>query len=207
LYAGNSANFTLGKKQVGIVQKTDYPWHEDIVFNVEPNEPTSFTLALRIPDWTSNPTITVNDKIISPVFRNGYAQIKRTWQKSDKVTLTLPMSIKLIEANPNVRQVAGHKAIQRGPIIFCLEEVDNGRNLHDLTITDKPELTASFDKNLLGGTMVITGNAEKRKLTSWRNKLYSHEKSEKTAVKFKAIPYALWANRRPGEMRIWLNSR
>jgi DUF1680 family protein len=144
---------------------------------------------------------------VEPLMKKGYAKLGRTWQPGDTVTLRLPMPVERIEAHPEVRDNCGRIALQRGPLVFCLEEVDNGHNLHDISLPRDAALKAEFDENLLGGVVVITGEARRRDMSGWKGNLYQPVWSSTRAVQFKAVPYHTWANRMPGEMLVWISER
>ncbi|MCK4373760.1 MAG: glycoside hydrolase family 127 protein, partial [Candidatus Brocadiae bacterium] len=169
-------------------------------------EAAEFTLALRIPGWCRGATLKVNGKAVGAgrLTRKGYARIKRVWRKGDKVELRLPMPVERIEAHPKVRANAGRVALQRGPIVYCLEEVDNGPNLSDIALPRTARLRAEYDEKLLGGVVVVTGKARRRDASAWRNRLYGPSASRTRSVTIKAVPYCAWANRRPGEMLVWV---
>ena len=209
LYAAGSAEVDMDGQTVRLTQRTKYPWDGKVAITVQPERAGEFTLAVRIPGWCRKATLKVNGRSVAlkPITKKGYARVKRTWKKGDRVELLLPMPVELIEAHPNVRQDAGKVAIQRGPIVYCLEEVDNGRNLHDIALPAGVRLRAAFDAKLLGGVTVITGRARKRDTAGWGDQLYSADAGKFKTVNIKAVPYALWANRKPGEMRVWLNAR
>jgi DUF1680 family protein len=117
----------------------------------------------------------------------------------------LPMPVERIMTNPHVRQNVGSIAIQRGPIVYCLEEVDNGGNLAQLIIPRESELTATFDPALLGGVTVVSGTAKRVAPQNWNAGLYQAAVPTQTETfTFRAVPYAFWANREPGEMRVWV---
>ncbi|MDD3818957.1 MAG: glycoside hydrolase family 127 protein, partial [Actinomycetota bacterium] len=136
------------------------------------------------------------------------------------VELVLPMEAQRIKAHPAVRADTGKVAIQRGPVVYCLEEVDNGPNLHEIVLPVKSELKADYDENLHGGVTVITAQAQ-RYNSEWKDdELYrakeepggdsgegSGEESQYKPVTLKFIPYYAWANRTPGEMIVWINER
>ncbi|MHC4202284.1 MAG: glycoside hydrolase family 127 protein, partial [Planctomycetota bacterium] len=195
-------------RKVALEVKTGYPWQEKVRIAVAPEGPERFTLSLRLPGWCRKPALKVNGKgvALSKITRKGFARLDRKWKKGDKVELVLPMPVERIEAHPHVRQDAGRIALQRGPVVYCLEEVDNGPGLADVMIPRSAKLTARPAKKLLGGTVVITGRAKRRDLKGWKGRLYGAERSRLRDFTFKAVPYALWANRSPGEMVVWVLS-
>ena len=206
LYQASQAEISLNGDKVRIEQQTNYPWDEKIEFVVTPKTTANFTLALRIPEWCREAEVTVNGQAIelAEIMQNGYARIKRVWKSGDRVGLTLPMPVERIEAHPQVRQNAGRVALQRGPVVYCLEEVDNGVNLADVIIPRDSELSAEFRSELFGGVVLISGRALRRDLTDWQGRLYRPASLRLEEFRFQAIPYCFWANRTPGEMRVWL---
>jgi DUF1680 family protein len=103
-----------------------------------------------------------------------------------------------------VREGCGRIALQRGPLVYCLEEADNGRRLDDLYLPRRGKLTAEWRDDLFGGTMVITGSARRRSTADWADSLYRSIHSQRETVAITAVPYCLWANRGEGEMLVWL---
>lgn len=207
LYNQSSATIPLASGEVQIEQQTNYPWAGEIAFTVKVDQPAQFTLALRIPDWCRNFTLELNGSAFDAPVIDGYTRINQQWNSGDSVILKLAMPVERIVAHPNVRHNAGCIALQRGPIVYCLEEVDNGANLASITIPRSANLTAEFDETLFGGISVITGEAVRTNPGEWSNGLYAPQSTlayENTPVSFKAIPYAFWANREPGEMRVWI---
>ncbi|MCK4681463.1 glycoside hydrolase family 127 protein, partial [Candidatus Bipolaricaulota bacterium] len=167
----------------------------------------TFTLAIRIPGWCKNAEITVNgeDVKIATVSKKGYARITRVWRSGDKVEIELPMPVERIHAHPDVRADAGKVAIQRGPVVYCLEEVDNGPNLPDLSLSQDAKLTLGGCDQSLGGAPVIHAVGRRSTMTSqWEHILYSPVGPKREEVAIKAIPYFAWGNRQPGEMLVWI---
>lgn len=207
LYNPNTAHFDLGGQHVELTQKTSYPWDGEIQFTVNTSQPTHFTLALRIPGWSREFQITIDGSPVSVQPVNGYVHITRDWQSNNTVTLSLAMPVERIAPHPEIRQDAGCIALQRGPVVYCLEEVDNGARLANVVIPRASELIPSVDPTLFGGVGVITGKGLRVEPDRWPGGLYqpqsviSEARSEFT---FKAIPYCFWANRQPGEMRVWI---
>jgi len=164
---------------------------------------------LRLPGWCPSPELELNGtKLDLPsIATRGYAAIEREWQPGDRVELALPMSVQRVTAHPNVRQNAGCAALQRGPILYCLEEVDNGPNLASVVLPQASKLSAAFDDQLLGGVVRITGEALRPEPTDWKDRLYRPIVPQAMQpFTFTAIPYCLWANREPGEMRVWIRT-
>lgn len=207
LYVRSDATVSLGSHDVRIEQDTDYPWSETVHFTVRPAKPHHFTLALRIPGWCRQPALEVagERQDLAAITTRGYARINRLWQPGDQVELRLSMPVERIEAHPRVRQDAGRIALQRGPLVYCLEEVDNGPNLAHVVLPREADLAVVFDEELLGGVAVITGEALRRDVRGWDEALYRPVRPIRMQrFPFKAIPYCLWANREPGEMRVWI---
>lgn len=208
LYIGGEASINLGENEIKLIQETDYPWKEEIKIKVLAKEEVKFTLALRIPGWCPEAKIKVNNKVINieEIKFNGYVMLNREWKDSDEIALILKMPILRMKANPLVRADIGKVAIQRGPLVYCLEEADNGSNLHEIYLPKDSKFEASFNSNLLSGIVVIKTEG-KRLVNSekWIDKLYRYEAEEEyipSTIKF--IPYYAWANRNVGEMTVWV---
>lgn len=209
LYVGSRTELEVMGKKVTIIQRTEYPWKETVKIVVQPESSVEFTLALRIPGWCRNMKLSVNRQEIPvpPVTKKGYAVVRRFWERGDCVELVLPMPVERIEAHPNVRMDCGKVALQRGPIVYCLEEIDNGKNLADIALPRASKLHTRFDHRLLGGTVVITGRAFRRENKGGDSVLYRPLPSKAISVNIKAVPYCLWNNRKSGEMLVWIREK
>jgi hypothetical protein len=201
LYAECDVRFAAAGTDVRLAVRTDYPWTEEIVIEVGPTTPVEFTLHLRIPGWCRGARVTVNAATQAVVPVHGYLAVRRTWRAGDRVTLTLPMPIERVRADPRVSTVAGCVALQRGPVVYCIEEPDNGANLAALTLARTATLSAHRDPALLGGCVVIEGRGARAKPGAT---LYATSAPESEDIALRAIPYGLWANRGEGEMRVWI---
>jgi len=206
LYAQGSAALEMGGTRVSLDVKTAYPWKEKVTLKVSPEQPVEFALALRLPGWCREPAAKLNGKPVSlKKAEKGYLKLSRKWKKGDKVELALPMPIERVEAHPKVRADAGRVAIQRGPVVYCLEEVDNGGTLNGICLPRSSKLGAKFEPDLLGGITVITGSAKRRDESKWKgDELYKPDPSKVKPARIKAVPYCVWDNRAPGEMLVWM---
>lgn len=214
LYHDNSASLEIAGQHFQLQQRTDYPWHGKISFTVEAGQAADavdFELALRIPDWCYDYQVSVNGVPLGErvALDKGYAIIARQWSHGDQAELTLSMPVERVMPHPDIRQTAGQIALQRGPLMYCLEEVDNGPRLANIAMPAESDLTAAFDSDLFGGVSVITGEACRVEPAEASATLYRHHSRvnyEESRFAFRAIPYFLWANRAPGEMRVWIRS-
>ncbi|WP_338786726.1 glycoside hydrolase family 127 protein [Metabacillus sp. FJAT-53654] len=209
LYMGHETQIDIAGNQIGIVQKTNYPWDGIISINVSPKSDQQFTISLRIPGWSKGAVVKVNGEIVDhePLMKNGYVYINRIWSENDQVELALQMVIERIQANPLVRNNNGKVALQRGPIVYCLEEVDNGKNLPSIFLPRDAELKAKFEEDLLEGIVIISGQAERIEEAGWEDKLYRPVEDHTRKVEIRAVPYYAWCNRQPGEMIVWVNEK
>jgi len=189
-----------------IKQITRYPWQEQVTLEIDVPADSEFCLALRMPAWCRAPELRVNndEAPIAAAMDRGYVRIRRLWQPGDRVELRLPMPVERVQAHPNVRPNCGRVAWQRGPIVYCLEQADNGANLNDLAIKGDTKLEARFEKDLLDGVVVIDAVAQRRVMDDWQNRLYHNNDTRVESVPVRAIPYFAWGNREPGEMLVWL---
>lgn len=206
LYLGCEAQFIMNGISIGINQDTQYPFAEKITFTINPESPAHFTLALRIPGWCPNYGVQINGVKQSPFpVDKGYLQILRHWNPGDQIELELAMPPELIGAHPKVRATAGKVAIRRGPVVYCLEEVDNGADLWDITLPQDNVLTLESSAEF-EGIPVIKGVAWRSDLGCWENTLYQPAVQKTKPVAITAIPYYLWGNRKPGEMVVWITT-
>jgi DUF1680 family protein len=199
LYLGNTATVALKDGKAKLTQKTRYPWDGDVQITVEPEKNFAFAMHLRVPGWCrSTPGITVNGQALTDIkVDKGFVQIERTWKPGDVVRLHLPMPVERVYADPHVKADVGRVALQRGPVVYCLEGVDNDGSVRNLVLPKDAQLTATFEKDLLGGVALVRGEAQRVSLDD-RNELV------KRPVRFQAVPYCTWDNRQPGPMVVWV---
>ncbi|MGN8843081.1 glycoside hydrolase family 127 protein [Niallia sp. HCP3S3_B10] len=209
LYMGSETTIQIANNPVKLVQQTNYPWDGNVSMIVSPEKEETFTMALRIPGWAKGTVVKLNGEIVDhfPLMKNGYVYINRRWKENDHIELSFPMVAERIQSNPKVRHNVGKVAIQRGPVVYCLEQVDNGENLHGIILPRDAELKAEYDPELLEGVVSITGEAERLDQSNWNSELYRPVEDSTTKVQLKAIPYYAWCNREPGEMIVWVNEK
>ncbi len=209
LYGENEAELDVAGTRVQVKQESHYPWNGHIRITVGLQAEASFSLALRIPYWAEGALVKVNgeDAEKSRRMEQGYMIIDRRWSNGDVVELDLPMTIRAVYSHPKVRQDAGRVTLMRGPIVYCLEEVDNPYSLNSLTIDTPEKFTAEFRPELLGGCVVLKGKANLDTDADWQGVLYRDQKPAQKQVEITAIPYHLWDNRQAGEMLVWLRKQ
>ncbi|TIS95971.1 glycoside hydrolase family 127 protein [Mesorhizobium sp.] len=208
LYGDSTARFEISRRQVELIQTSNYPWNGAVSITIEPEAPTTFTLHLRLPAWCRKAALKVNGEAVDldAVTSDGYAAIRREWRKGDQVELDLEMSIDRLYANPQVRQDIGRVALARGPLIYCVEETDNVGQLHRLALPRTAKIEAREEPNLLGGVVTLSAVAEEAASENWQDGLYRTEPPAVEETKITAVPYFAWDNRDPGEMLVWLRS-
>ena len=207
MYAEGEGRLRVGDREVTIRQQTKYPWDAHVRLELNLARPATFTLALRIPGWCRQASVTLNGTLVSMagMMEKGYLKLNRQWQSGDTIELCLPMPVERVRANPAVRQANGKVAIQRGPVVYCLEEADNPVTpLSRIALPRSSALNARYDRDLLGGVVVITGEAEVIKADPSRKWLYDTRAPQTEPMRITAVPYAVWDNREPGQMLVWL---
>ena len=198
-----------GVGPVTLQQRTDYPWDGHVELTVEALKSRRgqlFTLALRLPSWTTQPVVSVNGQPADGTVEHGYMLIERQWKSGDKVTIDMPMTATIVEANPLVEECRGQVAVMRGPIIYCLESQDlaGGIDIDDVVLP----VTAQFRpvETTIGGSrmMALETEAYLRDEARWDGQLYRPVTATKKTITVRLIPYYAWGNRGHGEMTVWL---
>ena len=207
LYAGGAVAFEAGGRTVRLEVRTNYPWEGDVVLTVRMDAPTTFALNLRVPGWCPSHALSVNGEAVEAGAEDGYATVRREWADGDVVALCLDMPVSLVRANPRVPEDAGMLAVTRGPIVYCLEEADNGADLHALSLNGaRPkDFEVEWLPDLLGGIVRLRCDGLRETDAGWGEALYAHDgENEARPARLTFIPYYSWANRETGEMRVWV---
>ena len=202
-YIDSDSHIKVANNYVEIVQETEFPWDESVRMTVKNSGPDEIKFGVRIPSWAKETCLIANGKEVSLQSDNGYHYVTLASNESIELLLTFKMDITRYYCNPLVSENNGKVAIGRGPFVYCLEGVDNGENLNNISLPADNELTFHFDENLLNGVGVIEG-AAKRLVADYGNSLYSTNTIKKEDTKIKLIPYYAWANRGENEMQVWI---
>ncbi|WP_337784868.1 aceric acid hydrolase [Prevotella sp.] len=209
LYGGNTLNTNIeGVGEITLTQKTDYPWDGAVNISVDKLKgKKQFEIKLRVPDWcTEGAKITVNGEEQNIEAKAGtYATVNRTWKKGDVVSINMPMRTRIVEANPLVEESRGQVAVQRGPIVYCLESNDlGGLSIDDIAIPLDAKFTP-VDMTIDGSRIkALEGEVINRSEASWKGQLYREATTKKQMVKVCLIPYYAWGNRGKSEMTVWM---
>lgn len=209
LYIGSEVRFTAAGREVALRQRSGLPWDGRAAFelSVSGGGGVPLALALRVPNWfqQGKPALKVNGQDCPYRVDKGYAIVEREWADGDRAEWLLPVETALVGARPEIRANAGKAAIQRGPLVYCLEETDNGAPLAALSLAEDPALSERHEPGLLGGCVVIEGSGRVPDDTEWpEDAPYRPLNAETRPIRFRAIPYFLWGNREPGEMCVWI---
>ncbi len=184
LYIASETNVNIDGMPVAIKQATNYPWEGKVQFTLNPDQKKAFTLKLHLPDWCKNYTLTVNGKECKPIEEMGYLLVDRAWQQGDEVTFDMAMPVEVVAADPRVKANTGKRCLQRGPLVYCMEEIDNPHYEKAALLPSMNYMTA-FEPDLLNGVVTITAvNGDDT---------------------YNFIPYYAWDNREPGKMKVWVD--
>lgn len=212
LFIASSADVTIGNKQVNIIQQNNYPWDGALSFIINPSSTSEFNLMVRIPGWAQNQaipstlyqfensssaavTIKVNGQPFNYTVQNGYAVIHKLWKKNDKVEVLLPMEVRRVTANEKVKDDIGKIALQRGPIMYCAEWIDNNGKASNFIIPAGTVFSYDYKADLLNGVVVLQAQVPAV--------IINGDNISTAKQFFTAIPYYSWANRGKGEMTMW----
>jgi hypothetical protein len=181
LYVAGTAEVPVGDNLVRITQETRYPWDEHVVLTIDPQKPATFDVSLRAPGWCKRPQASED----FAVTHSGYIRYRRKWKPGDRVKLHVPMPVERIEAHPKVMANVGRVAIQRGPLVYCFEEVDNPDGVRNIILAKDPKFEIEHRPDLLGGVTVI-------------------HCLDRSGRRLTAVPYYAWDHREAGGMVVWV---
>jgi DUF1680 family protein len=214
LYAAGHANITLSDKNtLTISQKTNYPWEGSVEIEVTSRNPVEFTINLPIPGWAEGAEVNINGEPVSGVKHGEFVRIHRVWENTDRVSVYLPMRVRLMKSNPLIEQTRNQVAIFRGPVLYCLESVDLPEDIYfmDVYLKQCNAFTTEYLPELLGGIQIIKTKALVDSNNYWSGNPYNADKlyveadnEEMKEIEIRLIPYFGWSNRGSSEMTVWL---
>lgn len=185
-------------------QETRYPWEGAVRLEFGLSAPAHFVLKLRLPGWCQGFQLHVNGSAVKAPLEHGYLRLERTWKDGDVVSYDMAMPIERIYAHPLVAQDTGRVALQRGPLVYCLEQVDHTVPVEQIALPRQAELQPAFNPDLLGGVVTLGGSASVAVEDGWEGSLYQVQPAAYQPCQLNAIPYFAWDNRQAGAMCIWL---
>lgn len=207
LFIGNTAKILLEDTEVSLLQETNYPWDGNVKITVKLPQKREFSIAIRIPGWAQNKpvpsdlyhylkpndlgvSLKINNALVDFQKENGFAKIQRIWKDNDIIELKIPMPIRRVLSNPKVKENTDKVAIERGPIVFCIENVNNEvESIFDIKLNDYTKLEVEYQSDLFNGTVIISGS------------IYNKDKK---LDEIRTIPYYAWAHRGKCEMTVWI---
>ena len=183
LYIGNTGQIRIGETDILLTQETDYPWDGSVKLTISTSQPLEKEIRLRIPNWCKTYDLSINGKRINVSEKKGYAVIK-DWKSQDVIALDMDMPVEIVAADPHVKENFGKRAIQRGPLVYCMEEIDNPVYFDQIQLSPSTTFQTAFASDILNGIKTIKTNGRAQSATF--------------------IPYYAWDNRKAGKMRVWI---
>ena len=183
LYIGNTGQIRIGETDILLTQETDYPWDGSVKLTISTSQPLEKEIRLRIPNWCKTYDLSINGKRINVSEEKGYAVIK-DWKSQDVIALDMDMPVEIVAADPHVKENFGKRAIQRGPLVYCMEEIDNPVYFDQIQLSPSTTFQTAFASDILNGIKTIKTNGRAQSATF--------------------IPYYAWDNRKAGKMRVWI---
>lgn len=183
LYIGNTGQIRIGETDILLTQETDYPWDGSVKLTISTSLPLEKEIRLRIPNWCKTYDLSINGKRINVSEKKGYAVIK-DWKSQDVIALDMDMPVEIVAADPHVKENFGKRAIQRGPLVYCMEEIDNPEYFDQIQLSPSTTFQTAFVSDILNGIKTIKTNGRAQSATF--------------------IPYYAWDNRKAGKMRVWI---
>lgn len=183
LYIGNTGQIRIGETDILLTQETDYPWDGSVKLTISTSQPLEKEIRLRIPNWCKTYDLSINGKRINVPKEKGYAVIK-DWKSQDVIALDMDMPVEIVAADPHVKENFGKRAIQRGPLVYCMEEIDNPVYFDQIQLSPSTTFQTAFASDILNGIKTIKTNGRAQSATF--------------------IPYYAWDNRKAGKMRVWI---
>ena len=208
MYVSSQIKAEVSGKEVRLDIKSEIPWNGKVSVHVESDEQMEGTMALRVPYYAKNPKISLSGAGLDMKQDKGYINVTLSGTSMD-VNFEFDMKARFIRSNPKVRADVGKLAIMKGPLVYCLEEIDNGDNLACTFVSSKTKLEEEFDNSTLGGTTRISFDGYRLKDEGWDSStLYGELENKFEEVRLTAVPYCYWGNRKKNEeMLVWMKEK
>jgi DUF1680 family protein len=204
-YGASRAEMTVAGQSVVIRQQTEYPWSGEVALSIETPQPVQFKLRLRIPGWARARRFALNGSPLTPPLVRGYAEIDRTWNSGDRIDLELPMPVERIYAHPQVRADLGRVGLRRGPLVYCVEQIDNpGAEVGLVRLPRRATVDIQARPDLFDGLVTLVADAEAAQVAPDSDALYRSEPFPTKPARLVAVPYYAWNNRGPNRMQVWI---
>jgi uncharacterized protein len=209
LFVASEASADVGAGKVALIQETRYPWDGHVLLRLTPDRPRSFEVRVRIPGWARGRPVPsdlyrysdaaapgyqlrVNGEVAAARLSDGYAVLSRSWAPGDVIALDLPMPVRRLVADERISDDRGKIALERGPLVYCAEGIDNDRSVLDVVVPDEALFQLEEKRDLLGGVTVLRGIVPS---------------GSGAPGPLTAVPYYAWSNRGAGEMAVWLTRK
>jgi DUF1680 family protein len=207
LYIASDVLFKVGNASLRLAVQTDYPWNGEVLITVCTEASVNATLLLRVPAWSKVESLELNGNVIEAPVNNGYPALSKLWENGDNIRLVLDIPIRYMKSHPSVRYNAGRVALMRGPLVYCFEEIDNGKDLAGMAIYTAAPVVETISDGFFGQAVMLSMPGVKPLHDGWEDALYRETELQADDMIFKAIPYYLWQNRGKGEMITWVLSK
>jgi hypothetical protein len=212
LYHASEIDWRLeGGPALKLSQKTNYPWDGEVEIRVDPAEPHEFTLFVRIPGWSRSARASVNGVAVEGVVPGRYLPILKRWQAGDRIALAFDTNPRVMAANPRITDDRGKVAVQRGPLVYCVEGIDQKGldSLFDASLALGPDPDAGFASefrpDLLGGVVALKHKAVVApEMTSLYRPLAAAPRGASREIELTFVPYYTFANRGFTPMQVWV---
>lgn len=206
LYGGNTLKTKLSDdSEIELTQVSHYPWEGTVEIIINNCKKEAFEMQLRIPAWAEGASMKVNGELVN-VAAGTYAKINRNWKKGDKISLDLPMDVKLLEGHPFIEETRNQVTVKRGPVVYCVESPDlpEGTRIYDVYLPSSSSLKAKYKPDFLGGVTTIDADVKIRTDNKDEGMYRDLKKPEWKTVNTQLVPYFAWSNRGKAEMTVWL---
>ncbi|MFC6823594.1 glycoside hydrolase family 127 protein [Halopelagius fulvigenes] len=199
-YVGSTVTTTVDGTEVELTQLSSLPWSGEATLTVDADGPVP--IRLRIPDWATDASVSIDGEEVDQS-DDDYVELDGEWS-DDQIKVRFEQEPELVRAHPAVKSDAGRVAVERGPLVYCAEAVDNDRPLHQYTLASDAVIDAEHRDDLLDGVTILEADAKVPALDGWEGTLYRpDDETDTESAQLTMIPYYAWDNREPGEMQVW----